>query len=551
MVPDLVNKYLKMWLWILISLEIITKVHGYSNGKFPESCVSMLPEHRDRNGIPYEPQRTEPPFEITHDLASRGQPITVYLKSKQSNKFTGFMLEARITGTENVVGKFIVLDSQETRLLSCNGLPDNAVSQRFSSEKSVFAVNWMAPAQGENLEYTFRATFLQYFDTFWERVDFVVKLPAPTTTSTTLPIAPTPTTTSNTTPITTTQNTTSTTTPIATTPNTTSTTTPITTTQITTSTTTPIATTPNTTSTTTPITTTQITTSTTTPIATTPTTTSTTTPIATTPTTTSTTTPIATTPNTTSTTTPITTTPTTTITTTQITTSTTTPIATNVTKLQEPATVLMIADSVLVAVKTELPLLITLLINGPRLHHLNKVKILSRVLCAAVEIPALVLFSLADPINGLFIALVCVAIDFNFMELFIVCLRIEPSHELKEISELTIKVCSVIHCIFTTATIFLGVLEFNNCGKEREDSWPVKVMMAYTVWILLFVIWVYISSIHRKTILGGSKIGSSKNRNERKKKLSAAAVIVIAVQVILGVGNLCFAFAVSFGIFWC
>ncbi|KAI9547594.1 hypothetical protein NQZ68_014860 [Dissostichus eleginoides] len=209
----------------------------------------------------------------------------------------------------------------------------------------------------------------------------------------------------------------------------------------------------------------------------------------------------------------------------------------------------MTADSVLVAVKTELPLLLTLLIDGPRLHHLNKVKILSCVLCAAVEIPALVLFSLADPINVLFIALVCVAIAFNFMELFIVCLRIEPSHELKEISELTIKVCSVIHWSFTTAIIFLGVLEFDNCGK---DFWLVKVMIAYTVWILLFVIWVYVSSIHRKTILGGSKIGSSKNRKERKKKkLSAAGVIVIAVQVILGVGNLCFAFAISFGIFWC
>ncbi|XP_034079494.1 uncharacterized protein LOC117550973 isoform X2 [Gymnodraco acuticeps] len=199
----------------------------------------------------------------------------------------------------------------------------------------------------------------------------------------------------------------------------------------------------------------------------------------------------------------------------------------------------------------ELPLLITLLINGPRLYHLNKVKILSCVLCAAVEIPALVLFSLADTINVLFIALVCVAIAFNLLELFIVCLRIEPSHELKEISELIIKVCSVIHCIFTTAIIFLGVLEFDNCGNEREYSWPVKVMMAYTVWTLLFIIWVYVSSIHRKTILGGSKIGSSKNRKERKKKLSAAAVIVIAVQVIFGVGNLCFAFAVSFGIFWC
>ncbi|XP_034079403.1 uncharacterized protein PB18E9.04c-like [Gymnodraco acuticeps] len=262
MVPDLVNKYLKMWLWILISLEIITKVHGYSDGIFPESCDSMLPVHTNRNGILYKPQSTDPPFEITYDPAPHGQPITVYLKSKQSNKFTGFMLEARKTQdvVGPAVGKFIMLDSRETRLLSCHSSLDNAVSQKLGSEKRLFKVNWTSP-QEKDLDYTFRATFLQYFETFWEPMDLDVKLSSPTTTSmpsTTLPTTTTPITTSTTTPITTTP---ITTTPITTTPITTSTTTPITTTPITTSTTTPITTTPITTSTTTPITTTPITTS--------------------------------------------------------------------------------------------------------------------------------------------------------------------------------------------------------------------------------------------------------------------------------------------------
>ncbi|KAI4828690.1 hypothetical protein KUCAC02_022769 [Chaenocephalus aceratus] len=145
-----------MWLWIVISLETITKVHGYTEGRFPESCDSMSPVHTNRNGISYEPQSTDPPFEITYDPAPHGQPITVYLKSKQSNKFTGFMLEAR--KTEDVVGpavgKFIVLDSRATQLLSCHSSPDNAVSQKLSSEKHLLAVNWTSP-QEENLDYTF------------------------------------------------------------------------------------------------------------------------------------------------------------------------------------------------------------------------------------------------------------------------------------------------------------------------------------------------------------------------------------------------------------
>ncbi|KAK5870175.1 hypothetical protein PBY51_024831 [Eleginops maclovinus] len=221
----------------------------------------------------------------------------------------------------------------------------------------------------------------------------------------------------------------------------------------------------------------------------------------------------------------------------------------NLNKLQELGIVLMNADSVLVAVKTELPdLLITLLIKGPHFRHLNKVKILSRVFCAAVEITALVLFSLADPIKVIFIALVCVPIAFNFIELIIVCLRVEPSHELKEMSEYIIKVCSVIHWIFTIALIFLGVLAFDKYGKERKDSWLVKVMIAYTVWILLFVIWVHVSCIPTKGILGRSKNSRRSSQQRQTKMLRAAKWTVIAVPVILSVGNLCFAVAISFGI---
>ncbi|KAK5870173.1 hypothetical protein PBY51_024829 [Eleginops maclovinus] len=117
----------------------------------------MLPVHQIRPGIFNKPQETEPPFTITYKPGQYGEPITVFLKSKQSNKFIGFMLEARKRGMENdgpPVGKFIVLEPTQTRLQSCNRLPNNAVSQRTNSQKSLFAVNWTA--QGEDLNYTLR-----------------------------------------------------------------------------------------------------------------------------------------------------------------------------------------------------------------------------------------------------------------------------------------------------------------------------------------------------------------------------------------------------------
>ncbi|KAK1897069.1 Ferric-chelate reductase 1 [Dissostichus eleginoides] len=468
-----------MWLWILISLEIITKLHGYSNGRFPESCVSMLPEHRDRSGILHKPQRTDPPFEITYDPAPHGKPITVYLKSKQSNKFTGFMLEARMTGTEDVgpaVGKFIVLDSRETELLSCHSSPDNAVSQRRSSEKRLFAVNWTSP-QGEQLDYTFRATFhecqvnrtitnnnfyaiyynanynnsnyykyynanynnsnyyryynanyykyynanynnsnyYRYYNTNYYKyynANYYKYYNANYNNS-------------------------------------------------------------------------------------------------------------------------------------------------NYYRYYNANYYKYYNTNYYKYYNTNYnnsnyyKYYNANYYNYYKYYNANYYKYYNanyynyykyynanyyKYYNTNYNNSNYYKYYNANYYNYykyynanyykyynanyynyykyynanyyknrvLFIALVCVAIAFNFMELFIVCLRIEPSHELKEISELTIKVCSVIHWSFTTAIIFLGVLEFDNCGK---DFWLVKVMIAYTVWILLFVIWVYVSSIHRKTILGGSKIG--------------------------------------------
>lgn len=60
-----------MWLWILIGLSIITKVHGYSSGDFPEVCQSMSPDHSH-----FTAQKSEPPFEVTYKLGKSGEPIT-------------------------------------------------------------------------------------------------------------------------------------------------------------------------------------------------------------------------------------------------------------------------------------------------------------------------------------------------------------------------------------------------------------------------------------------------------------------------------------------
>lgn len=63
---------LQMWIWILISLNIISKLHAYSDGNLIEACDSMLPNH---NGA--APQTTEPPFMVEYVPGSYpGEPVT-------------------------------------------------------------------------------------------------------------------------------------------------------------------------------------------------------------------------------------------------------------------------------------------------------------------------------------------------------------------------------------------------------------------------------------------------------------------------------------------
>ncbi|XP_027883681.1 ferric-chelate reductase 1-like [Xiphophorus couchianus] len=198
-----------MWSWIFIGLTFISKLHGYSEGNFPEVCESMRPHH-GRGGAESLPQTSEPPFMVSYQLSSNvGDPITVSLKSKNSFTFKGFMLEARnpsLNGDGPPLGKFIMLDSSQSRLLKCGNSQDSAVSNALNLRKTLVKVNWTA--DGDEQDIIFRATFSESYSKYWERVNVAVLRP----TSTPKPETITATTT---TPATTTEATTAATTTIA------------------------------------------------------------------------------------------------------------------------------------------------------------------------------------------------------------------------------------------------------------------------------------------------------------------------------------------------
>ncbi|KAM7410058.1 hypothetical protein PAMA_001489 [Pampus argenteus] len=386
-----------MWMWILIGLNIITKANGYVNRVPDTSCESMAVVHRADNFI-FHPQTNKSPFEVDYKHGKEGEPITVFLRRKQSTTFRGFMLEAREKDKDNnlPVGRFILLDTNSAQLMTCNDLPNSAVTHRNNQEKTLVQVNWTA--DGAELSIFFRTTFVESFDVFWENVDVNVTLPLYTTSTTAGTTEPS-TTTSTTKPSTTAGTTEPSTTTSTTKPSTTAgTTEPSTTTSTTKPSTTAGTTEPNI------MTTLCCTTTSFIPSR---------------------------------------------------------KIKYNQTcNLCKAAGISLNAfNNFLDQVKMVIHNIATVtLSNSPACQCLNKVtKILCCLLCAVAEISALVLFCVDDAGN-VTVALVSVVTVIDLIELVIVCLPIGPSNELNGIFDLILKVCTVICEIFTSKEIHLIII---------------------------------------------------------------------------------------------
>uniref|UniRef100_UPI0037E88DF7 uncharacterized protein n=1 Tax=Semicossyphus pulcher TaxID=241346 RepID=UPI0037E88DF7 len=448
---------IKMWLWILTGLNIITIAHSFAGGFVQQSCGTLIPDHG--SSVPCD---AEPRFQISYQPGNDGEPFTVSLQSKDSSVFRGFMLEAREEGGPSV-GTFVALNENPTRLLDCNGIKASAASQRNNQRKTLLKVNWTAPETTLNKNITFRATFIQSFDACWEKVREQLITSLPTTTAE--------------------------------------------------------------------------------PTTTQPSMTSTAEPTTTQPSLTSTEEPTTTQPSLTSTAEPTTTQPSLT--------STAEPRTRDIMIYLQKAIVLVVIDSVLVVVKTELSnIIITTVTISPLARRLSRgTKISLSVLCGAVEISAMVLLIVYDSLPVIPIALLCVMITMNTIELVLSSLPLGPSHELKQICDLAVKVCSVIHATFIIAFIYVAYLDIED-RRNRKESLLLWVTIGYTVWILLFVIWVFVFTTHKHAILPRRKIvkNSEQYRTQSKENgLCAAKAIVTAVSVILIVGTVAFSVALIVG----
>ncbi|XP_074524747.1 uncharacterized protein LOC141789274 isoform X2 [Halichoeres trimaculatus] len=216
----------------------------------------------------------------------------------------------------------------------------------------------------------------------------------------------------------------------------------------------------------------------------------------------------------------------------------------------EIATTMMEAESALPVLKMELPNIIMFCtINSHLFRRLERISILlCLVLSGAMEITALGLEIASDPTHAALIALVSVALILTILEIAIVSLPLGPSHELKHICDLGAKVCSVIHVTCSIAFIYIGFLDITD--RHSRAPWPLWVLIAYTAWMLLFVVWIFVMTTQKHVILRSRKevrSVSAAPKGGRKKRRIPTGVLVISCIFI--VGTAAFAAALIGGIF--
>lgn len=135
----------KMFEILLRIVFLVTAFCGpslsHSSGGPVSRCLTMMPSH-----LGAAPQTTFHNYNVSAPrFVKQGETLSVTMAGiGPSDLFRGFMIQARITGSGQVVGRFQVSD--DVRTVACTDLPEGAVAtQTSNSDKSSITFQWVAP----------------------------------------------------------------------------------------------------------------------------------------------------------------------------------------------------------------------------------------------------------------------------------------------------------------------------------------------------------------------------------------------------------------------
>ncbi|XP_014665718.1 PREDICTED: putative ferric-chelate reductase 1 [Priapulus caudatus] len=147
---------------IFVILVVVGPIaFGFPGGVPMSACGSLLPRH-GRN----TPMDGPAPYIVIVDAISYvpNQIVNVLLAGSSLWPFEGFMLQARNSASESIVGEFITTPNG-TKVLECSGGPTTMT--HASNDKRIWDVfSWRAPSDNVGDIY-FTATMLRSFNKYW------------------------------------------------------------------------------------------------------------------------------------------------------------------------------------------------------------------------------------------------------------------------------------------------------------------------------------------------------------------------------------------------
>ncbi|XP_050950548.1 putative ferric-chelate reductase 1 [Labeo rohita] len=154
---------------LLLCVCCVRRVTAYPGGQVENSCESMTPNHPD-----FEPQTDGSPYKVfvNSTTFTPGQTITVTLQAAENtSEFQGFMLQAREVHGKTAVGRFTLINTNQSRALNCFNIENSTLSQASADKKSQFEATWEAPANSSLDDIQFFVTFVKDYTAFWTMVN--------------------------------------------------------------------------------------------------------------------------------------------------------------------------------------------------------------------------------------------------------------------------------------------------------------------------------------------------------------------------------------------
>ncbi|KAK2901113.1 hypothetical protein Q8A67_009228 [Cirrhinus molitorella] len=80
------------------------------------------------------------------------------------------MLQAREVHGKTAVGRFTLINTNQSRALNCFNIENSTLSQASADKKSQFEATWEAPANSSLDDIQFFVTFVRSYTAFWTMV---------------------------------------------------------------------------------------------------------------------------------------------------------------------------------------------------------------------------------------------------------------------------------------------------------------------------------------------------------------------------------------------